>query len=244
MSYRDDQEALRDRVGALESELAAANRTIAELSGSAPAVAGGEGETLGAPSLVGAPSSLRIEKVVEGELSSKGYEAIAALVRERLELDTAQVGGRMTTLSRPGVPLNRVEIAVRDGKTHLLLERTWAERSVGVFAFAFLFATFGAVAAGALAHDAFHLSGALSFAQALWAGPLAFAMAGLFFRPYVRKGIEKELAARRSTFASMLLLAQEHCANAKQVRVAGAAVEEPVEEELAPESAAVRERTR
>jgi hypothetical protein len=236
MGYRDDQEALRERVSALESELAAANRKIAELSGTAPAVAGNDGETLGAPSALGAPRSLRTEKVVEGELSAKGYEAIAALIRERLQLDTAQVGGRMTTLTRPGVPMNRVEIAVRDGKTHLLLERTWAERSVGVWVFAFFFAMFGSVVAGALAHDVFHVSDAMSLAQVLWAGPLAFTIAALLFRPFARKNVEKELAVRRSAFAAMVQLAEGNRVESKQVRVAGAEVEEPTEEELGSES--------
>ncbi|NOU33820.1 MAG: hypothetical protein HOO96_38495 [Polyangiaceae bacterium] len=236
MSYRDDQEALQERVGALESELAAANRKIAELSGTAPALPTGNGETFGRPSSLGAPTSLRLETVVDGELSAKGYEAIAALIRERLGLDTTQVGGRMATLHRPRMPAGHVEIVVRDGKTHLLLERSWAERSTGAWLFAGIIGLFGALVAGSFAHDMFHTSDAMSFFHALWAGPLLGAFAALILGPRARRKIEAEAATRRGAFAAMVQLAEEHCVKAKQVRVAVAEVEEPAEEELASES--------
>lgn len=244
MSYRDDQEALQERVSALESELAAANRRIAELSGSAPALPTGKGETFGRPSSLGAPTSLRLETVVDGELSAKGYEAIAALVRERLSLDTTQVGARLETLQRPRMPPDHVEITVSDGKTYLLLERSWAERSAGAWALAGIIAMFGGAVVGALAHDVFHTSDAMSFVQALWGAPLFGLLAALILRPRMRKNIEKELAARRGAFAAMVQLAEENCVKAKQVRVASATVDEPLEEEVAAESTDASERTR
>jgi uncharacterized membrane protein YeaQ/YmgE (transglycosylase-associated protein family) len=246
MSYRDDQEALQERVGALESELAAANRKIAELSGTAPALPTGNGETFGKPSSLNVPTSLRLEKVVQGELSAQGYEAIAALIRERLGLDTTQVGGRMATLHRPRMPADHVEIVVRDGKTHLLLERSWAERSTGAWLFAGIIGLFGALVAGSLAHDMLHTSDVMSFFHALWAGPLLGALAALILGPRARRKIEAEAVTRRGAFAAMVQLAEENCAKAKPVRVASAAVEEEelAEEELASDNIAAGARIR
>lgn len=241
MSYRGDQEALQQRVEALESELATAKEKIAELSGAEPTIAAGSGETLGARSSIGAPTSVRIEKVIAGELSSRGFEAVAALLRERLKLEAAQVGARMETLARRA-PGARVEVAVRDGKTHLLLEQSFAGRATGAWIFAGLFALMAGVIAGAFGHDLFHLSDAMSFVQALWAAPLVGTLAALLLRPHVRKNVETELANDRGAFAAIAQVVEEDCARGARVRVQSVETDDAEELALDHEEVAARAR--
>lgn len=235
--YRDEKGALQAKVGELEEELEAAKRKIAELSGTAPAPATGDGETLGAPSGLGVATSLKLEKVIDGELTPAGYEAIAALIKERLGLETSQVGARMESLHRPRQPAGRVQIAVKDGKTHVTIERDWSDRAPGTWVLAGVVALFGGVMTAGLMHDAFHLGDAMSFAQMLWAGPLLAGLASMPIRRLAKRQIEEELAARRGAFAAIVDLAEKHRTAPVRARVE---VADATEEEDA--DAAVSER--
>ena len=217
--YRDEKGALQAKVGELESELEAAQRKIAELSGTAPAAATGDGETLGAPSGLGVPTSLKLEKVIDGELTLAGYEAIATLIKERLGMETSQVGTRMETLDRPRQPAGRVQISVKDGKTHIVLERDWVDRSPGTWIFAGMLGLFGGFITVALMQDIFHLGDAMTFANVLWAGPLVGALGSIPIRRVARRAIETELAARRGAFAAIVELAQKHRAPKVRARI-------------------------
>ena len=219
MTYRDDQGALHGRVDALESELDAANRRIAELSGGASTSIMGDGEKLGPLSNLGTPTSLRIEQVLDGELTVEGYEAISSVIRERLGLDTTQVGGRMETLERARSSAGRVLVAVKEGKTHVVVERDWSERAMGTWVLTAMVALFGGVVVAALMHDLFRLSDAMSFVHVLWSAPLVAFVAASLLRPYARKKVEAELASRRGTFAAIVALAQRHSPPVVRTRV-------------------------
>jgi hypothetical protein len=240
VTYRDEKGALQAKVGELEGELQEAQRKIAQLTGAAPAPSTGDGETLGAPSGLGVPTSLRIEKVVDGELTMQGYEAIASVIRDRLGLETTQVGARMETLHRPRQPAGRIQIAVKDGKTHIVLERDWSDRAPGTWVFAGMLGMFGGFITAALMHDLFHLGDAMAFANVLWAGPLVGGLASIPIRRVARSQIEAELAARRGAFAAIVEVAEKHRAPAVRARVEVADAAEP-EADAVP-SAALTER--
>lgn len=247
MTYRDEKGALQAKVGELESEIEAAHRKIAELSGTAPAPKTASGETLGPLSGLGAPTSLRIEKVIDGALTTQGYEAIAAVIRERLGLETTQVGTRMETLHRPRTPAGRVEISVKDGKTYIVIERDWSDRAGGTWVLAGVVAMFGGVITGALMHDMFHLTDAMSFVHMTWGAPLFGALAAALVRPRARRLIEAELATRRGAFLAIVELAEQHRASPVRARVAledGQAVGDAAEEESTAESARSEGRAR
>lgn len=233
VTYRDEKGALRAKVGDLEGQLAAAQRKIAELSGATPA-ASDEGEQLGPTSGLGLPSSIRLEKVLEGTLSPAGYEAIAGLIERRIGLKSSQVGTRLETLALPRVG-GRVEITVKDGRTHLVLERDWSDRPAGTWVVAGMAAVFGGLAAAAVMHDVMHLSDPMSFAQFLWAGPLIAGLTAPLVRGRARRHIEEDLALRRGTFAALVELAQQHVLEAPRVRVEVAT--EPDVEDDAQQSA-------
>lgn len=246
MTYRDEKGALQAKVGELESEIEAAHRKIAELSGTAPTAKTSGGETLGPLSGLGTPTSLRIEKVIEGALTTQGYEAIAVVIRERLGLTTTQVGTRMETLHNPRAPAGRVEISVKDGRTHILLERDWSDRAGSTWVFAGMAAMFGGVATAALMHDLFHLSDAMSFVHILWGAPLFGALTASLVRPRARAQVEAELAARRGAFLAIVELAEQHRTSPVRARVAvdgGPAVGDAAEESAA-ESARFEGRAR
>lgn len=242
MTYRDQKAALVAKVDHLESELAAAKAKIAALSGTAPAPVSNEGETLGPTTSLGAPGSLRLEKVLDFVLTPDGYEAVAALLAQRLGMKTTQVGSKLETLANPRAPAGRVELSVKDGRTHVVLERDWSDRGAGTWVLSGMLAMFGGLVTAALVHDVAHLGDAMAFAQVLWSAPVVFGAAAPLLRGRARRQIEGELAVRRGTFAALVELAAKHRADAPvRARVEVAAEPEqdepPAERELAARDA-------
>jgi len=218
VTYRDEKGALQAKVGELEERLQVAQAENAALRGTSASPDVREGETLGALSGLGTPSSLRIEEVLEGTLSPEGYEAIATLVEKRLRLTSRQVGTKLETNTLPNVG-GKVTITVREGRTHLVLEHDWSSRAPSTWLFAGVAAAFGAMATAAVMHDTMHLTDLMSAAQVLWAGPLIAGMAALPIRSRVRRHIETELAADRGTFTAMSELARTHLVAKPRARV-------------------------
>lgn len=210
MTYRDEKGALAAKVDHLESELAAANAKIAVLSGTAPAPPTTEGETLGPTTSLGAPGSLRLEKELDFTLTPEGYEAIAALIDERLGMKTTQVGSKLETLATPRAPAGRVEVSVKDGRTRVVLERDWSDRGAGTWVLSGMLAMFAGLATAAVLHDVAHLTDAMAFANVLWSAPVVFGAAAPLLRGRARKQVEAELAVRRGTFAALVELAGKH----------------------------------
>ena len=92
MTYRDETETLRAQVAKLEGELAVANEQVARLRGDAPGVAAG----VAAPDrFVGEPLVIEEEHVLPFRLTEQGYEAIAAVLKERLAIEVSQVGSSL-----------------------------------------------------------------------------------------------------------------------------------------------------
>ena len=144
----------------------------------------------------------------------------------------------METLERARTLAGRVQISVKDGKTHVVLERDWSDRAMGVWVLTALLALFGGVVVASLMHDIFRLSDAGSFVQLLWSAPLVVFLAASLLRPYGRKQVEAELASRRGTFVAIVALAERHSQLAARIRVGTA---EETDENAPEDDAALEE---
>jgi hypothetical protein len=82
MGYRNESDALRGRVVELEEELVAARETIDRLEGR-----GTTGATREQPAgwFTGAPKRLELTRELPFEIGDEGFEAIAALLRTRMD---------------------------------------------------------------------------------------------------------------------------------------------------------------
>ena len=234
MTYRDEKGALQAKVGDLEGRLEVAEAEIATLRGTSASPDVREGETLGARSGLGTPSSLRIEEVLEGTLTPEGYEAIATLLEKRLGLTSRQVGTKLESSAAGG----KVTITVREGRTHVVLEHDWSNRATGTWVLAGLAGTFGALATAALMHDGMHLTDLIAAAQMLWAGPVIAGITAVPVRARAARHIERELATRRGTFTAMSELARTHLVATPRARVEIAETETEAATEVATETEA------
>lgn len=204
MTYRDENDALRARVSELEEQLQASNAKVAELSGQAPKEAVTEGETLGAPTSLGAPSSLVLERWLDLTPTTEGYEVIARIVRERLGLEARQVGQSLLTKG------DRFTLEVKGGRTRIRLAADWRDRSSGAWVASGLVAALGGLGVAAVLHDTLHLGDAMAAANLLWAAPALAVAARAFFGPRARALVQRELEASRGAFAAVLEAAAQH----------------------------------
>lgn len=124
--YRDDREQLRLRVEELEDELGEARDRLARVN--APAESGGWVRTV-----FGAPSTLRVERELPGELSEDAREEALEVLRRTF----GQIGNPShtkrsltwtTTQTRNGGRAVEVMVSARDGKLRIEL----AERMGGL----------------------------------------------------------------------------------------------------------------
>ena len=134
MSYRDDRDADRARIEALESELAAARTRIDELEGkraqalvlaSGGALApGGKATTPGARWL-GAPTRLELDHEFAGEFPVDKFEDLVDEIRTitrdrgRTELLRSSVAWWASTSERGVGPFTCVTVTVKSGRTKL-----------------------------------------------------------------------------------------------------------------------------
>lgn len=215
--YRNDEERLRAKVGELEAALTDTRAQLAALRGTGSSVVAIQGEAPAPLTKLGIPSTLRIEHVVDGELTVEGFEAIADVVRRRLGKATTQVGARLETLPRrAGDPEDRVVVLVRDGQTRIGLERDFREVPVTGHWVIGLTGMLGPLVA-AIAGDLLHLSGTAILANMLWTTPLCGAIAVPAARALARGQLDRirgELAERRGTFAAIVELAARHTTRA------------------------------
>lgn len=132
MTYRDQNDALRARVGSLERELADARGELADARGA---------ETPeGAPSNVflGGPTQLEFERAFPGELDEECIGELISIVRSELgqigRLD--RLGGSTawsSVLGGGGNTLVEVLIETRRGKTHLKVREGLGNLAGGLF---------------------------------------------------------------------------------------------------------------
>lgn len=140
--YRDETETLRARVTELEGKLAASEEEAARLRGerASAAVASSARDPL-----IGEPLHFVTELELAHELDEAGYEAIAALLRERRNATASQVGRSMHA---PGFSLTSSE-----GRTHMRLETDLRGTRGGVLAAPVLAGLFGGLPATGLLLD-------------------------------------------------------------------------------------------
>ncbi len=130
MSYRDDLQASQARAAALEQELAEARSKIAELEGEKAlvrvgrnALVRGSASSPATHTMLGAPTQLRYERELDGELPETAYTELVEAMRSAL-------GNVGTVSTLPGslawatnVPYNgigpfvNVRVTIRDGRT-------------------------------------------------------------------------------------------------------------------------------
>jgi hypothetical protein len=134
MTYRDDRDADRARIAALEAELAKAERRIAELEGRREvalvqarerALARAETAPSAANAWFGAPLRLALTKRWEGAFPTAGFEDVIERLREltrdpgRSELLRSSLTWTATAGERSAGPFTVVTLTVRDGGTTL-----------------------------------------------------------------------------------------------------------------------------
>jgi hypothetical protein len=205
VTYRDETETLRAQVEKLEGELASANQQVARLRGEAPGSAAG---TAGPDKLVGEPLVFDEEHVLPYRLTEQGYEAIAALLKERLAVDVAQVGSTLKGTVRAGVgPTFSLTCEGDTTRVKLRTDLTHAARQHAL----------GGVAGRALrwaaSHRHHHGPGAqrhrLASPRAV-GGAHAAARRGLGMRKLTAKRAREGRAKHSGTFAALLDVAAQH----------------------------------
>ena len=133
MSYRDDRDADQSRIAALETELAGANKRIAELEGrreqALVLASGGELATASPPTAakrwLGAPLELKLSRELPGSFPTDRFEdvieRIRAITRDpgRTEVLKSSLTWSASTGPKGIGPFTIVTVSVRDGVTRL-----------------------------------------------------------------------------------------------------------------------------
>jgi hypothetical protein len=148
MSYRDDREADRARIAALEAELTAANRRIDELEGnrSQALVLASDGALTpaGKPSTraakwAGAPVRLALDKKLEGTFPADKFEDVVAAIRRitgdhgRIELLRSSMTWWATSPERGVGPFISINLTTKDGVTTLSMTERLAPLAGAIY---------------------------------------------------------------------------------------------------------------
>jgi hypothetical protein len=233
VTYRNEGEALRARVDQLEDELAAAQDRIAKLSGekTTETVA----RELRTSALLGASSGATLSKTLPYELDTEGYEAIAALVRERLKVEVSQVGHALTT------PRDVFSLKREDGQTTIRLHGDGSGLAGSVVAAGAMTALFAGLPIVGVLHDVgMHAHDPVSsMLHAVWIVPTLVTGATWLARKRMQRTADRTLATHQGAFEAVLALAEKHAIrrDAPRARVA-VEEEEPIEDEGAAQAAA------
>lgn len=174
MSYRDDLDASQARVAALETELAEARAQIDKLEGKAPsqALVKVDDQALLATSRaahptsskwLGAPASLKLERVLDGEIPESAYADLIEAIRHALRnVGTVSVlpGSLAWSANTPGNgvgPFVDVYFTIRDGQTTIHIDEKLGNLAGGIF---------GGVGAGV------GIGGLMAPISTLWIAPI------------------------------------------------------------------------
>lgn len=225
MSYRDEGDALQAKVGKLEGDLAAAEAKIARLEGRAPAVQTEPSER----SWIGAPTSIALVAELDHEIDADGYEAIAAVARERFGVQVAQVGrslhaGSFLSITRAG------------DKTVVRVAAAWKVLRAGPISAGALSGIFGGLISTALLHDLAHASPATLLAHATWIVPSLALGVGWLARGRAKRLAEQNVERYRGLFETVLELAERHAIREPAARARVAVEDSDLEAELAADA--------
>jgi hypothetical protein len=210
VGFRGDDEALRARVDELETKLGDAQAEIARLRGERAESA--TGTRIDRSRVIGGPSRYAREVLVPHEIDEAGYEAIAAVLRQRLGLNASQVGRTLT------VP-NVFSLAREEGGVRIRLAYDASLLATRVIAAPLFTGAFGALMSGGLMADI--VTHGVGWAHtvpvdfgigAAAVGLASFAALGV--GALVRRGTARtaneQLAAYEGTFQAILDLAEQH----------------------------------
>jgi hypothetical protein len=231
VTYRNDGEALRARVGQLEDELARAEDTIAKLRGEK--VSASVTREVHESRLLGRPSGTTLAQTLPYELDTEGYEAIASLVRERLKVEVSQVGHSLTT------PRDVFSLRRENGMTTIRLHGDWSGLAGSVVAAGALTTIFAGGPILGVLHDVGMHTGSPLFSMwhALWLAPSLATGAVWLTRKRIQKAADASLALHQGTFEAVLALAEKHAIR-KPAPMRVAVSEESAEEETSERAAA------
>lgn len=224
MGYRDEKETLRARVGSLEEDLAEAEDTIARLRGEARAPESTPTDDHSA--LLGSSKVLRLERDLPFEIRPEGYEAIAAFLKERMALESTQVGRRLTA--------GDLSIVYERGHSRLRWSVDWSSQRGGILSAASLFGLFGGAVSAGLGHDLAHLSpGQLAVLAGVSIAGVA-ASVGFAMRRRLRRDRQQQREQTVGAFERVVELAEQYRVEAatEGARVADTEVHDEVEEQV------------
>ncbi|MFO0710830.1 MAG: hypothetical protein U0353_13375 [Sandaracinus sp.] len=205
--YRDETESLRARVNELESKLAASEEANARLRGENVSAAAASTVP---DALVGERLHFVSEETLPFEIDEAGFEAIAALLRERRKVQPAQVG---RTLTAAGFSLRSSE-----GVTHVRLETDARGLRASVLAGPPLAGLFGALPVTGLVLDLAQHA-AVSPWHLAWAIPAILLGGGLGMRAIAARGARNTRSAHDGVYAAIGEIAARHRVSVAKVRV-------------------------
>jgi hypothetical protein len=144
VTYRDDREADQERITALESELAHARDKIANLEGrreQALVLAGSRAlaQQPRRAKWLGAPMRLELTREFDGEFPPARFEDLLPTIRSvggqrgRTELLRSSFSWEATQAQRGVMPTTTLTIAVKDGKTTLVVADHLGQLAGGIY---------------------------------------------------------------------------------------------------------------
>ncbi|MCB9657884.1 MAG: hypothetical protein H6726_09580 [Sandaracinaceae bacterium] len=213
MTYRDDTESLHAQVEDLERRLAEADQEIARLKGLAP-VGAAQAAHGNVDRWVGEPLTYEDTVELPYRVGERGYEAIAALLTERLGTSIAQVGSTL----RGGA----FSLTTEGESTRITLRTDLRPLRASVLAGGSMAALFGGLPLVGVLMDVTH-SAAMVGLHSLWALPALAIAGGAATRRVAARRAREGRAKHQGTLAAVVALAEQHRGSggtAARVRVA------------------------
>jgi hypothetical protein len=202
MTYRNEGEALRARVEQLEESLADAEARIAKLSGET--TSDEVAREISESRILRAPAKVTLTRTLPYEIDVEGYEAIAALVRERLKVEVSQVGRSLTT------PRDVFSLRTEGGRTTLRLHGDWSQLGGAVVSVGGLTSFLGGLPIVGVLHDVGMHHPAVSMLHAAWIVPALVTSAIWGTQRRLARTAREKLALHQGTFEAVLALAEKH----------------------------------
>ncbi len=147
MTYRDDRDADRARIEALEGDLAAANKRVAQLEGkeSTALVVASQGAIAlttqpgASTTWFGSPLELRLERDLAGIFPVDRFEDLVEQIRDitrdsgRTEILKSSLTWSSATSAKTTGPFFVVTVSVRDGRTRLVVTDKLGQLAGAIF---------------------------------------------------------------------------------------------------------------